>query len=493
MAAKRISTRELTRLLDAVPQPLYVLDEELTVVFLNEPSRNWLGPAADRLPGVRCTYQTPTGPAEADAVAAGLCPPPQVLEGRSAEAIVACPQPGGTKRRRARFVPLGSGPEAIWLIIALLDAEDLPEEQGDSIESLMGSGVSAAPSSDPTPADLHEAIRRFRAQAAGRCRADRLAGVSPAVRLARRQVELAAAGRCSVLVVGPPGSGRQHLAASIYYGSSETDQEDGLGATVGLSNRASSTAGQASSGTLFSPGLVPLDCSVLPGDEVVSTMLSLARSARENQERPAALLLHRVDEIPAELQLELAALLLKRPFPLRVLATADAPLVELAARGQFRDDLAAALSTLTITLPPLAQRREDLPYLSQIFLEDCNAEGEKQVAGLTPAALDQLDAYPWPGDTAELRETVAAAHRRTAGREIDAADLPERLHVARRAVAHPRRPEEKIVLDEFLRHVERELIRRALARAKGNKAKAARLLGLTRPRLYRRMMQLGLE
>jgi transcriptional regulator with GAF, ATPase, and Fis domain len=75
----------------------------------------------------------------------------------------------------------------------------------------------------------------------------------------------------------------------------------------------------------------------------------------------------------------------------------------------------------------------------------------------------------------------------------DVADLPERLHLASQAAAHPRRVDETIVLDEYLGRVERELIRRALARAKGNKARAARLLGMTRPRLYRRMVQLGLE
>lgn len=85
------------------------------------------------------------------------------------------------------------------------------------------------------------------------------------------------------------------------------------------------------------------------------------------------------------------------------------------------------------------------------------------------------------------------AHRRASAAEIGVDDLPEQLHLAAQAAAYPRRPEETIVLDEFLGRVERELIRRALARAKGNKAKAARLLGLTRPRLYRRMVQLGLE
>ena len=88
---------------------------------------------------------------------------------------------------------------------------------------------------------------------------------------------------------------------------------------------------------------------------------------------------------------------------------------------------------------------------------------------------------------------VAEGCRAAAGPEVQADDLPERLRWVAEAATRPRRKEEAIVLDEFLGRIERELIRRALARAKGNKARAARLLGLTRPRLYRRMVQLGLE
>jgi DNA-binding NtrC family response regulator len=211
------------------------------------------------------------------------------------------------------------------------------------------------------------------------------------------------------------------------------------------------------------------------------------------QAASGTLLLHRVDDLSAEVQTQLAGYFARRPPEARLMATAAEPLAELVRHGKFRDDLAAALSTIVIRLPPLAERRDDLPLLAQLFLEDCNAAGRRQIGGFTPAALDRLDAYPWPGNLDELAEVVAEAHRRASGPEIDVADLPERLHWSVRAAAHPRRPEENIVLDEYLSHIQRELIRRALARAKGNKARAARLLGMTRPRLYRRMVQLGLE
>jgi DNA-binding NtrC family response regulator len=175
------------------------------------------------------------------------------------------------------------------------------------------------------------------------------------------------------------------------------------------------------------------------------------------------------------------------------MATAAEPLIDLARRGNFNAELAAMLSTITIELPSLAQRRDDLPLLAQLFLEERNAAGSHQVGGFSQAALDRLDAYAWPGNLDELSEVVAEAHRRAAGSYVEVKDLPDRLHLVAQAAAQPRRAEETIVLDEYLGRVERELIRRALARAKGNKARAARLLGVTRPRLYRRMLQLGLE
>jgi DNA-binding NtrC family response regulator len=207
----------------------------------------------------------------------------------------------------------------------------------------------------------------------------------------------------------------------------------------------------------------------------------------------STLLLNQADQLPPVVQAELAEVLARRSFKLRLIATAAQPLEQLAVAGTYRADLAALLSTITIELPPLARRREDLPLLAQLFLEDGNARGGKQLGGFTPEALDQLDAYPWPGNVDELAQVVAQAHQQAEGPQIGPRDLPERIRLAAAVAAHPPRTEETIELDEFLGRVERELIRRALAQAKGNKAQAARLLGMTRPRLYRRLLQLGLE
>ncbi|MGA2061297.1 MAG: helix-turn-helix domain-containing protein [Thermoguttaceae bacterium] len=463
MAAKQINTKAIARLLDAAPQPVYVLDDELTIVFLNQECVNWLGPIAEQLPGVKCLYHIPAGFSSPEMVAAGLCPPPGVITGQDVSAEVSYyGGDGRMRRRRAWFHALGSPPGDMIGVVAVVDAEDLPEDI---------SALDLSSGEEPQGMELHEAIRRFRQEAAGRYRADRLIGASPAMLLARRQVELSAAGRFSVLLVGPAGSGRQHLAAAIHYAGS-------------ADHAATSPAG----------GLIPLDCRVVAGDLILSTVAALARmSSSSEKARQTTILFNHADEIPAELQMELAVFLTRKPITFRLISTARIALSELCARGQFREDLAAVLSTVTIFLPPLNERREDLPLLAQVFLEECNARGGKQVGGFTPEALDRFYSYSWPGNLDELMETAAEAYKHASGHEIGVDDLPERLRLAASAAAYPRRPEERIVLDEYLGRVERELIRRALSRSKGNKAKAARLLGLTRPRLYRRMVQLGLE
>ncbi len=454
MASYRSKAGELVKLFHASSRPIYLLDGGRRIVFCNQALLSWVGCASGDLEGRISNYHTGTEVADLDALAAGLAPPPASL-GSDLTAIVACPTPEGRlRRRRARFVPLSTEAEHPSALMALVDLADLPEAEPPPPAG-----------TEPEAAWLHERIRSFHRRAVARSGIDRLLGDSLLMRRARAQVAMAAASAASVWIVGPPGSGRQRTAEAIHYGA------DGA---VG--------------------SLIPLDCAVLSGELVISAMQALA-ARRPSAERPAGstLLLADVDLLPPDVQTSLAQALCGRALPLRLIATARQPLEELLGPGKFRQDLGLALSTICIQLPPLAERREDLPLVAQLFLEEVNARGGKQVAGFTPEALDALDAYPWPGNLDELAATVAAAHQRAGGPQIALADLPDEIHLAADAAARPRKPEETIVLDEFLARVQRELIQRALRRAKGNKTRAARLLGMTRPRLYRRMVQLGLE
>jgi DNA-binding NtrC family response regulator len=438
----------LARLLNGSEQAIYALDGQGTILFCNRACLEWLGLEESAVLGHRCGYHSEPEGETGDVVAAGLCPPPTVWEGSETSAVVSA----GLRRRRARFIPLSKTPGNTLGLVAIVDRDDLASESSTVDENAAA-------------VDLHERIRCCRQQIAAKYRVDLLLGDSPAGRRIRAQVQVAAASRASVLVFGPPGSGRQHVASTVHY-----------------------AAGGESSGSL-----VPLACSVLSPEMIDSTVRALA--AHGNAEEGGAkgsLLLNDVDQLTLAVQGSLFSVLGAKWFPLRLMATSRRPLLEMARRGEFRADLASVLSTMAIELPPLVERRQDIPLLAQFFLEEANSRSPKQLAGFTSEALDRLDVYPWPGNHDELARVVAESHARASGPEVNGGDLPQRIHLAVGDATHARRKEEPIALDEFLGRMEQELIQRAMDRAKGNKAKAARLLGMTRPRLYRRLIQLGM-
>jgi DNA-binding NtrC family response regulator len=232
----------------------------------------------------------------------------------------------------------------------------------------------------------------------------------------------------------------------------------------------------------------------LDAELLETTVEAFVRSCAElSQEQPASLLLLEVDQLPEEAQASLLGFLKISELQLHTLATAREPPLVRAANGQFRRELAHVLSTLVIEIPPLGERVEDVPLLAQAAVEQGNARGERQVAGLTEKAMNCLLRYEWPGNADELYQLVGEAHRAASGPYITDQDLPERIPLSLAAAEHPPLEATSIDLDRYLADIERELIQRSLHVAKGNRAGAARSLGISRARLLRRMEALGIS
>jgi DNA-binding NtrC family response regulator len=157
------------------------------------------------------------------------------------------------------------------------------------------------------------------------------------------------------------------------------------------------------------------------------------------------------------------------------------------------EDLACRLGTLVLEVPPLRERRADLPLLVETLLERANAEEGPRVVGLTATAWELVRDYSWPGNLRELYAVLASARARANGERIDAADLPSALRVAQTMRETPgRKPGPPLPLDQLLEQAERRLIELALRQAKGKKVRAAELLAIWRQRLVRRMEALGI-
>lgn len=441
------TTKLLLRRLGASRRLIYVLDERRRFVYCNAACAQWLHRRAEELVGQRCDYHSQSEAGDLAVAAAGLCPPPEVFSGKRMRGVVrAIGADGSVSRRRAEFLPLPTADDAFGGAIAFVEEQDLTENESSA-------------ELDSSPAALHERLSAFRRRLGARYGLARFAGDSPSARRLRAQAAMAQRTPGRVVIVGPAGSGRELLAKAIHY------------------HRAAS------------PGmLVPIDCAIADSETLQSSIAAFKRkTADSGLEATSSLLLLNVDELPPSGQDELAGFLSLPAFELNTLATSRRALAAAASEGRFRGDLAISLTSLAIEILPLVERPEDIPLMAQYFLEEMNAAGGRQFSGWSEDALDRLAGYHWPGDVAELAAVVQQACQAAEGPLVKETDLPARLRLAAEAAAHPPRVEQPIVLDAFLAEVEMELIRRALALSQGNKAKAARLLGVSRQRIISRL------
>jgi DNA-binding NtrC family response regulator len=171
-----------------------------------------------------------------------------------------------------------------------------------------------------------------------------------------------------------------------------------------------------------------------------------------------------------------------RRVEVRVISATNADLAEEVSSGRFRQDLLFRLNTIEIRIPPLRDRREDIPLLASHFLRQYAQRYRKPLSGFEPAALESLLDHPWPGNVRELDHAVERAVLLAQGNLVRAADLG--LRAPRDST--PRL--EAMSLEE----VERFLVQKALGRHDGNVSQAARALGLSRSGLYRRLKKHGL-
>jgi DNA-binding NtrC family response regulator len=197
----------------------------------------------------------------------------------------------------------------------------------------------------------------------------------------------------------------------------------------------------------------------------------------------------------------------------RIIAATNLDLQEEVAKGRFREDLFYRLNVVTIYLPPLRSRREDIPRLLDFFLDKFNAENGKQLRKISKEMLNILVRYPWPGNVRELENAVERAVVLSRGETLTEELLPtairafaqqgrsaitsEGIDMLTRRLAeqsiHEFELREGQIYDMVVRQVEKSLIEKALARCNGVKIKAADFLGINRNTLNKKFKELGLE
>lgn len=315
-------------------------------------------------------------------------------------------------------------------------------------------------------------------------------GESPVMVALYQQLATLVRGDLPVLISGETGVGKEHLAHTIHQSS---DRHDGP--------------------------FVAVNCAAIPADLLEAEMFGIgkgvatgveARQGRFLEADGGTLFLDEIGEMPAPLQAKLLRALQEgqilpvglssQAVDVRVLSATNADLRARANEGAFRLDLYYRIAGFELVVPPLRERKEDLPRLVGHFLRRFGAEAGKPVRGVTVKALRALAAYSWPGNVRELAHEVRRlAYLCPRNQAVDYDMLGHHVLEGASGATTLEPPTAKLDdweskgLDEHVGELERELIRLALVKTGGNQTRAAKLLRISRNGIAKRMKRLGME
>lgn len=322
---------------------------------------------------------------------------------------------------------------------------------------------------------LQRELKRYRQQQKG---PGGLVGQSPSMRKLYDQIERIAPADGSVLITGESGTGKELVAKALHQ----------------LSDRAEQS-------------FQAVNCAGIPADLMESEFFGHAAGAFTGAQKKrqgllkqadgGTLLLDEIGEMPMALQAKLLRVLQEgtiravgsdeeETVNVRILAATHQDLEQQVEDGRFRQDLFYRLETFSLRVPPLRERGEDIERLANYFLQQLQKSSDKTVRSISPAALEQLYSYRFPGNVRELQNAIERAFTFSRDDKIAVEDLPQRI------LDSEHEPDveygtEWPTLDEY----QNQYIRKVLAHAEGNKSKAAEILGVTRRTLYRWLEQHG--
>ncbi|MCS6858607.1 MAG: sigma-54 dependent transcriptional regulator, partial [Sandaracinaceae bacterium] len=337
-------------------------------------------------------------------------------------------------------------------------------------------------------AEEREALRRenqaLRAEMRARSQFEDIVGQSEAMRELFRIVEKAAAYPTTVLVTGESGTGKELVARALHRRSPRRDKP-----------------------------FVAVNCGAIPEALLESELFGHRRGAFTDARSDRAglfeeadggtLFLDEIGELSPQLQVKLLRVLQEgtirrlgevreRQVDVRVIAATARDLESEVEEGRFREDLFYRLNVLRIHVPPLRERRSDIPLLVEHFIRKHNARLHTQVKGVAPDVMKVFLAYPWPGNVRELENLLERMVILAEGEWITVGDLPE--HLSKKAApSWVNFDSSDLSIKRATRWIEETLIKKALEQTKGNRTQAARLLEISHRALLYKIKEYGLE
>ncbi len=325
---------------------------------------------------------------------------------------------------------------------------------------------------------LKKEVMRLKKEVESRYHFHHLIGQCPSMQKIYDLIERISDTSTNVLITGESGTGKELVGKAIHYNG-------------------------ARKGGPF----IAVNCAAIPETLLESELFGYKKGAFTDartdkkglifEANEGTLFLDEVTEMPSNLQAKLLRVIEEKevrplgdtnayPIDVRVISTSNRDIKILIEQGHFREDLYYRLKVIDIELPPLRERREDIPLLAQHFFIKFSKGLKKSVTGVSEEALKRLLNYSWPGNVRELENVIQRAITLTRHELILPEDLPNAIFQKEEENVIQKGLREKYTVDQL----EREYIKKVLVEAGGNKSKAAEILGLDRKTLYRKLQEM---
>jgi DNA-binding NtrC family response regulator len=332
---------------------------------------------------------------------------------------------------------------------------------------------------------LRDENRKLKAELGRRYEFDNIIGRSENMQEIFATIERVGPTRATVLLAGESGVGKDLIARAIHFHSPRRDKP-----------------------------LVKINCSAIPENLMESELFGYEKGAftganvtkpgKFEQADTGTVFLDEIGDVPAVIQVKLLRILQEREFErlgsnvtrhidVRVVAATNQDLRAALEQGTFREDLYYRLNVVPLNIPPLRERKQDIPFLANHFIRKLAPDTGDRVESISDAAMEKLIAYHWPGNVRELENVIERALVMATGAELTPADIKLESAPGASASRNSHNDSHFVPDGMSLDQYEQEIIREALRRADGNKSQAARLLGLTRNALRYRLTQMGME
>ncbi len=327
----------------------------------------------------------------------------------------------------------------------------------------------------------------LRQQLHGRYRFDNIIGTSQAMQRVFSRMKKVTATDSTILILGASGTGKELVARAIHYNSPRKNKP-----------------------------FIAINCGAIPAELLESELFGHVKGAftgaiadspgKFEVANHGTIFLDEIGDMPQQLQMKLLRVLQEHEFErvgsnrrihlnIRLISATNVDLQEKVKNGQFREDLYYRLNVIPIHLPPLKERRGDIPQLARFFCEKICRGMNRPLVTIGDDAIQAMEAYHWPGNVREMENIIERTIALTDSQVISRNDLPSDIReTASPAVSSsPQVTSEGIDMNRVIAEMERELIIQAMALGRGVKARAAKLLKINRTTLVEKIKRLGIE